>query len=140
MCASVGGLEETYWYVRERLQLEYEPHGVLYLFLSGDGWGEHEVYEARGTDYGIVHRWRTVYSGAEITKGIRRTGLIENIGVTEHIIEADDEKTACSLALSSLAVGNVRTHTLPAFTLEEMKEEILPNVQTPYDLIRDGQE
>jgi uncharacterized protein with GYD domain len=41
------------------------------------------------------------------------------------------------LALSSLAVGNVRTHTLPAFTLEEMREDILPKVQTPYDLIRD---
>ena len=57
-----------------------------------------------------------------------------------HIIEAADEKTACSLALSSLAVGNVRTHTLPAFTLEEMREDILPNVQTPFDLIRDGQD
>jgi uncharacterized protein with GYD domain len=54
-----------------------------------------------------------------------------------HIIEASDQKTACSLALSSLAVGNVRTHTLPAFTLEEMREDILPKVQTPYDLIRD---
>jgi uncharacterized protein with GYD domain len=53
-----------------------------------------------------------------------------------HIIEASDQKTACSLALSSLAVGNVRTHTLPAFTLEEMKEDILPKVQTPYDLLR----
>ncbi|UCG15468.1 MAG: hypothetical protein JSV19_09235 [Phycisphaerales bacterium] len=64
--------------------------GHTYIFLSGDGWGEHEVYEARGTDYGIVHRWRTVYSGAEITKGIRRNRLIENIDVTEHIIETDD--------------------------------------------------
>jgi uncharacterized protein with GYD domain len=53
-----------------------------------------------------------------------------------HIIEASDQKTAASLALSSLAVGNVRTHTLPAFTLEEMTSEILPNVQTPYDLLR----
>jgi uncharacterized protein with GYD domain len=57
-----------------------------------------------------------------------------------HIIEASDEKTACSLALSSLAVGNVRTHTLPAFTLNEMREDILPNVQTSYDLLRDEPE
>ena len=58
-----------------------------------------------------------------------------------HIIEASDQKTACSLALSSLALGNVRTHTLPAFTLEEMTTDILPKVQTPYDLLRadDGQ-
>jgi uncharacterized protein with GYD domain len=53
-----------------------------------------------------------------------------------HIIEADDEKTACKLAMSTLALGNVRTHTLPAFTLEEMEQEILPDVQTPYDLLR----
>jgi uncharacterized protein with GYD domain len=53
-----------------------------------------------------------------------------------HIIEASDEKTAASLAMSSLALGNVRTHTLPAFTLSEMREDILPKVQTPYDLLR----
>jgi hypothetical protein len=34
----------------------------------------------------------------------------------------------------------VRTHTLPAFTLAEMQEEILPAVQTPYDLIRTGED
>jgi uncharacterized protein with GYD domain len=53
-----------------------------------------------------------------------------------HIIEADDSETAASLAMSSLALGNVRTHTLPAFTVDEMKEKILPKVQTPYDLLR----
>jgi uncharacterized protein with GYD domain len=53
-----------------------------------------------------------------------------------HVIEADDEKTACALAYSSLALGNVRTHTLPAFTRDELQAEILPLVQTPYDLIR----
>lgn len=53
-----------------------------------------------------------------------------------HVIEAEDQKTAASLAMSSLALGNVRTHTLPAFTLEEMRDEILPKVQTPYDLLR----
>lgn len=45
-----------------------------------------------------------------------------------HIIEAADGKTAASLAMSSLALGNVRTQTLPAFTLEEMREEILPKI------------
>ena len=64
--------------------------GHTYLYLSGDGWGEHEVYEARGTDYGIVHRWRTAYSAADITKGIRRDDLTETIDVTEYIIETDD--------------------------------------------------
>jgi len=64
--------------------------GHTYIYLSGDGWGEHEVYEARGTAYGIVHRWRTVYSAADAAKGIRRQRILENIDVTEHIIEVDD--------------------------------------------------
>jgi hypothetical protein len=64
--------------------------GHVYIYLSGDGWGEHEVYEARGTAYGIVHRWRTVLSTAEVTKGIRRTPLIENVDVTDRIVEVDD--------------------------------------------------
>jgi hypothetical protein len=67
-----------------------DQSGHIYLYLSGDGWGDHEVYEARGTDYGIVHRWRTVYSAAEVTKGLRRVPLLENVGVTEHIVETDD--------------------------------------------------
>lgn len=57
-----------------------------------------------------------------------------------HVIEAPDAKMAASLALSSGALGNVRTHTLPAFTREEMKEEILPNVQTAFDLLRVDEE
>jgi hypothetical protein len=68
----------------------YDDGGHIYLYLSGDGWGEHEVYEARGTAYGIVHRWRTALSTADETKGIRRTRLIENIDTTEHIIETGD--------------------------------------------------
>ncbi|MHC4094022.1 MAG: NlpC/P60 family protein, partial [Planctomycetota bacterium] len=89
-----------YWDEVDRSELIYgdaivyrydnNQSGHTYIFLSGDGWGEHEVYEARGTAYGIVHRWRTVYSGAEISKGIRRHLLIESLDVTEHIIETDD--------------------------------------------------
>jgi uncharacterized protein with GYD domain len=52
-----------------------------------------------------------------------------------HIIEAPDQRTAASLAFSLGVLGNVRTHTLPAFTAEEMREHILDKVQTPYDLI-----
>jgi hypothetical protein len=36
-------------------------------------------------------------------------------------------------------LGNVRTHTLPAFTLEEMREEILPRVRAPRGYL-DGDE
>lgn len=56
-----------------------------------------------------------------------------------HIIEAPDQKTACAVTFSLLALGNVRTHTLPAFSLDEMREKILPRVQTPYDLVREGE-
>jgi hypothetical protein len=100
---STGSLIQTpgpYWDEVDRSELLYgdaivyrynnNESGHTYLYLSGDGWGEHEVYEARGSDYGIVHRWRTAYSGADITKGIRRDSLVENIDVTEHIIETDN--------------------------------------------------
>lgn len=89
-----------YWTEVDRANLIYgdaivyrynnNQSGHTYIYLSGDGWGSHEVYEARGTDYGIVHRWRTVLSTAEVTKGIRRTSLIENVDVTDHIVEVDD--------------------------------------------------
>ncbi len=88
------------WYEVDRADMLYgdaivyrynnNQSGHTYLYLAGDGWGEHEVYEARGTAYGIVHRWRTAYSDADVTKGIRCANLIENVGVTEHIVEADD--------------------------------------------------
>ena len=90
----------AYWTEVDRAALIYgdaivyrydnNSSGHTYIYLSGDGWGEHEVYEARGSACGIVHRWRTVLSTADAAKGIRRTGLIENVDVTEHVIETDD--------------------------------------------------
>jgi hypothetical protein len=89
-----------YWDEVDRSDLRYgdaivyrydgNTSGHTYIYLSGDGWGEHEVYEARGSAYGIVHRWRTVYSEADIAKGIRRNPLIETVDVTEHVVEVDD--------------------------------------------------
>ena len=70
--------------------------------------------------------------GAKVTATYWTLGMYDIV----HVIEAADQETAAALAMSSLALGNVRTHTLPAFTLEEMRENILPNVQTPYDLLR----
>jgi uncharacterized protein with GYD domain len=62
--------------------------------------------------------------------GARLVATYWTLGIYDivHIIEAAGGKTAASFAMSSLALGNVRTHTLPAFTLEEMREEILPKI------------
>ncbi len=99
---STGSLIDTpgpYWDEVDRADLIYGDAIVLrydassghtYLYLAGDGWGSHEVYEARGSAYGIVHRWRETGTGLYAVKGIRRHALIENIGVTEHIVETDD--------------------------------------------------
>ena len=37
---------------------------------------------------------------------------------------------AASLAMSLGALGNVKTHTMAAFSLEEMQNDILQNVHT----------
>ena len=88
---STGHLIQTpgaYWDEVDRSDLLYgdaivyrydTSSGHTYIYLSGDGWGEHEVYEARGSAYGILHRWRTVPSGMYDEKGIRRDRLIENL-------------------------------------------------------------
>jgi uncharacterized protein with GYD domain len=52
------------------------------------------------------------------------------------IMEAPDEKTAAKVAFSLNSLGNVRTHTLTAFTSEEMSDDILEGVRTGYDLLR----
>ncbi|HRX84506.1 MAG TPA: NlpC/P60 family protein, partial [Phycisphaerae bacterium] len=89
----------AYWDEVDRADLVYgdaivirydSSSGHTYLYLAGDGWGQHEVYEARGTAYGIVHRWRETGDNLHAVKGIRRHALIENVGVTEHIVETDD--------------------------------------------------
>ena len=44
--------------------LVYRENGAghIVLYVSGDKWGTAEVYEARGTAYGIVHRMKSVSS------------------------------------------------------------------------------
>ena len=52
------------------------------------------------------------------------------------IMEAPNETTAAQVAFSLNSLGNVRTHTLAAFTVDEMNDQILSKVQTGYDLLR----
>jgi uncharacterized protein with GYD domain len=54
-------------------------------------------------------------------------------------MDAPDEKVAATVAFSLNSLGNVRTHTLAAFTVDEMNDEILEKVQTGYDLLRHEQ-
>lgn len=54
-------------------------------------------------------------------------------------MSAPDEKTAATVAFSLNSLGNVRTHTLAAFSVDEMNDEILGKVQTGYDLLRTEQ-
>jgi uncharacterized protein with GYD domain len=70
--------------------------------------------------------------GAKVTTTLWTLGAYDLI----MIMEAPDEKTAAQVAFSLNSLGNVRTHTLTAFTEEEMNDEVLDKVQTGYDLLR----
>jgi uncharacterized protein with GYD domain len=70
--------------------------------------------------------------------GAKVNQVLWTLGIYDLImcLEAPDEKTAAKVAFSLNALGNVRTHTLTAFTSEEMNDEVLDGVQTGYDLLR----
>ncbi len=64
--------------------------GHTYIFEAGDGWGSHLIIEAGGRSVGVVYRWRQPPSSYYKYKGIRRTRLIENKGVSDIVVESDD--------------------------------------------------
>jgi len=70
--------------------------------------------------------------------GAKVNTVLWTLGIYDLImcLEAPDEKTAAKVAFSLNSLGNVRTHTLTAFTSEEMSGEVLEGVQTAYDLLR----
>ena len=70
--------------------------------------------------------------------GAKVNTVLWTLGIYDLIIclEAPDEKTAAKVAFSLNSLGNVRTHTLTAFTGEEMTDDVLKGVQTGYDLLR----
>jgi uncharacterized protein with GYD domain len=87
--------------------------------------------------------------GATTKRAKAFSKMAEEMGATVHeilwtlgeydvviIMEAPDEKTAATVAFSLNSLGNVRTHTLAAFTGDEMHNEMLPRIQTGYDLLR----
>jgi len=64
--------------------------GHTYIFEAGDGWGSHLIIEAGGRSVGVVYRWRQPPSSYYKYKGIRRTRLVENKGVSDIVVESDD--------------------------------------------------
>jgi uncharacterized protein with GYD domain len=54
-----------------------------------------------------------------------------------HIFEAEDDEAAAIVGYTLSALGNVRTNTMRAFEVEEMKR-LVEKVMTPYDLLREG--
>ena len=73
--------ERTHWDAVDRGDAQHVDafvynngsNGHIVLFSSGDPWGNSEVYEARGSAYGIVHRTRTFDSAYRVR---RRRSLI----------------------------------------------------------------
>ena len=82
--------ERTSWDAVDRSSAErgdafvYRSDGAghIVLFDSGDPWGNAEVYEARGTAYGIVHRVRNISSSYRVR---RRHELTEDRGPTPQL-------------------------------------------------------
>lgn len=101
------------------------PHFICLLTFTQQGMEQLSATIDRAEAF----RRRCEELGAKVLSTYWTLGMYDVV----HILEAKDEKTAASLAMSSLALGNVRTHTLPAFTLEEMKDEILPGVRMSLD-------
>ena len=72
--------QTTHWTKISRNELKkgdalvYRENGAghIVIYVSGDKWGSAEVYEARGTAYGIIHRTKSVSSKY---KAIRRKYL-----------------------------------------------------------------
>jgi len=104
------------------------PHFVCLITFTQQGLQQLGATTKRAEAF----KQRAEQLGAKVVETYWTLGMYDIV----HIIEAEDAEMAASLALSSLALGNVRTHTLPAFTVEEMRDKILPKVQTPYDLLR----
>ena len=72
-------------------------------------------------------------------KGVKPIITLWTVGRYDlvHIFEAPCDETAAALAFSLSSFGNVRTETLRAFSADEM-DTIIEQIDTPYDLLRQG--
>ena len=97
------------------------------------------------TDTGIKNLKTTAKRAKAFEKGMTKQGVkvittLWTVGSTDlvHIFEAEDDEVAAIFAYTLCSYGNVRTNTMRAFDADEI-EGIIRDVQTPYDLIREGE-
>jgi uncharacterized protein with GYD domain len=97
------------------------------------------------TDTGIRNLRKTT-SRAEVFQdkieghGVKNLHTLWTVGEYDlvHIFDAENDEAAATFGYTLSALGNVRTNTMRAFDLEEMKG-LIDKVMTPYDLLREGQ-
>ncbi len=97
------------------------------------------------TDTGIKNLRKTTARAEAFAERIKAKGIeiqytLWTVGMYDlvHFFEADSDEAAATFAYTLSSLGNVRTNTMRAFSLEEMKE-LVKDVETPYDLIREGE-
>ncbi|MBU0743041.1 GYD domain-containing protein [bacterium] len=96
------------------------------------------------TDTGIKNLRKTTARAEAFSEKIKSHGInilhtLWTVGRYDlvHIFEAESDEAAATFAYTLSALGNVRTNTMRAFDIDEMKV-LVENVQTPFDLLREG--
>ncbi len=97
------------------------------------------------TDTGIRNLRKTTARAEAFADRIKAQGItilqtLWTVGSVDlvHIFEAEDDEAAATFAFTLGALGNVRTNTMRAYDAEQM-ERVMEKVQTPYDLLREGE-
>lgn len=101
----------------------------------------HYVCLVTFTDTGVKNLRKTTVRSDAFRKKMEKMGIsfistLWTVGQFDmvHIFDAPDDEAAGIMAFTLSSFGNVRTNTMRAFTGEEM-EQMIRNVQTPYDLL-----
>jgi len=96
------------------------------------------------TDTGIKNLRKTTARAEAFSERMKSQGItvlhtLWTVGRYDlvHIFEAEDDRAAATFAYTLSALGNVRTNTMRAFDINEMKT-LVNEVETPYDLLREG--
>lgn len=97
------------------------------------------------TDTGIKNLRKTTARAEAFAERIQAHGVkilytLWTVGRYDlvHIFEAENDEAAATFSYTLSALGNVRTNTMRAFDIDEM-QGVVSNVQTPYDLLREGE-